>query len=173
MAARSVLTFYTVHSFLQCVIRSRFTWRISKRTCWACVIIFFSSLCRDKLGKDDYIGTTYITLSEISASGDNGKCFIACNIDKECRAHSWRKLFDFTSYCYQLSVVTSTWAYVICTTTVLQYVVESKLVYHWFVVTNFMCFLLYRLCANFWASVCQYLWLPQRIYWLARQIWVP
>jgi len=30
-------------------------------------------LLRDKIGRDDYIGTTFINLSEISAPGDNGK----------------------------------------------------------------------------------------------------
>ena len=30
-------------------------------------------LLRDKVGKDDYIGTTYISLSEISVPGKNGK----------------------------------------------------------------------------------------------------
>lgn len=28
---------------------------------------------RDKIGRDDYIGTTFINLSEISAPGDNGR----------------------------------------------------------------------------------------------------
>lgn len=31
-----------------------------------------NNILRDKIGKDDYIGTTFINLSEVSAPGDNG-----------------------------------------------------------------------------------------------------
>jgi len=40
------------------------------------MLVVSDCLWRDKIGKDDYIGTTYINLSEISASGENGKDYL-------------------------------------------------------------------------------------------------
>lgn len=36
----------------------------------------FPPLCSDKLNKDDFIGTTFLSLTEISAPGEEGKIYM-------------------------------------------------------------------------------------------------
>ena len=116
------------------------------------------------------------------------KCFIATLYNNlHYGIVFWKAQFCMAWFCIVTSmlVITATWACLphVCSSLhnncilvcVWKSISKSYTLYLALVCNaNFVYFVfLYRLCTNVWANICQHLWLPQRIYWLARQIWVP